>query len=127
MTFSLEFDEARNLISVSATRSGDRAVRLEALAAARMDPRFRHDYDILCRFSDNHGAPGQSECLHLGLTLSAFFRGQKIALVVSKDELRNLQESVAIFNSTERVEISVMRTVTAATNWLTSQRNAIAA
>ena len=58
--------------------------------------------------------------------MSAFFRWQKIALVVSKAELAKLKEGIAIFN-TGRVEINAFNNLTSAKGWLLSQREAIAA
>ena len=126
MTFNLDFDEACNLITVVAIGSANKDSRLESLRAVRMDPRFRDDYRILCKFSDNKYVPDSAECLHLGLTVSAFFRGQKIALVVSKAELAKLKKGIAIFN-TGRVEINAFNNLTSAKGWLMSQREAIAA
>jgi hypothetical protein len=126
MTFNVDFDEARNLIRVVATGHANKAARLESLRAVRMDPHFRDDYRILCNFRDNKYVPDSAECRHLGLTVSAFFRGQKIALVVSKAELAKLKENIAIFN-TGRVEINAFNSLTSAKNWLLAQQEAIAA
>ncbi len=126
MTIHVGFDDARNLITVASTGAANQNERLEALRNLRLDSSFRSDYQILCRFFDDRYAPGRAECIHLGLTLSAFFRGQQIALVVGNHELAPLREGVAMFN-TERVEINVFNDVIAATRWLLSQREAMAA
>jgi hypothetical protein len=126
MTFDLDFDEARNLITVVATGHANHNTRLESLRAVRMDPRFRNDYHILCCFLDDSDIPDSAECRQLGLTVSAFFRGQKVALVVSRAEMTKLQKSIAIF-STERVEINVFNDLASARGWLSSQQEAIAA
>ena len=126
-TYHIEFDEARNLITVIATGHALKGMRVEALRTVRMDPRFRNDYDVLCRFVDNKHTPDKTGCLQLGLTLSAFFRGQKIALVVGKAELAPLRESIAIFNETGRVEINAFNILSEAKTWLLSRHEAIAA
>ena len=126
MTYNLDFDETSILITVEAIGPANKNTRLDSLRAVRMDPRFRDDYRILCNFTDRKYVPDSAECLHLGLTLSAFFRGQKIALVVSKKESVKLKEGVAAFN-TGRVEINVFDNLTSAKSWLLSQHEAIAA
>jgi hypothetical protein len=118
MAFHLDFDDTHNLITVSTIGSANREVRLAALCALSLDRRFRNDYDILCRFLDNKYAPERTECVHLGLTLAAFFRGQKIALVVGHAESARLKESVELFNSTGRVKINVFNSVRSAKSWL---------
>jgi hypothetical protein len=90
-----------------------------------MDPRFREDYDIQCKFLDKKHVPDSAECRHLGLTVAAFFRGQKVALVVSKAELPKLKNGIAVFN-TGRVELNVFNRTTSAKSWLLSQRQAFA-
>lgn len=129
MTFRLDFDDEHNLITVNAIGAANRATRLEALRALSLHPRFRNDYDILCRFLDNRYVPDRAECAHLGLTLAAFFRGQNIALVVGQAESPVLEESVVPFNSTGRLKISVFSNVRAAKNWLllSSQQDVLAA
>ena len=126
MTFSFDFDEACILITVAVTGHATKDTRLESLRAVRMDPRFREDYRILCNFLDNKYAPDSAECRHLGLTVSAFFRGQKVALVVSKAEAAKLKEGIAVFN-TGRVEMNVFNSLTSAKSWLLAQEEAIAA
>ena len=126
MAFKLDFDEARNLITVVAVGHAKKDARLEPLRAVRMDPRFRDDYYILCKFLDPKYVPDRTQCLQLGLTVSAFFRGQKIALVVGKPELAKLKESVAVFN-TGRVDINVFNDLVSAKGWLLSPVESIAA
>ena len=126
MTFDLDFDEARNLMTVAAIGHVNKNARIESLRAARMDPRFRDDYRILCKFLDNKYVPDSAECRQLGLTVSAFYRGQKVALVVSKAELAKLKEGIAIFN-TGRVDINVSSNLSSAKGWLLSRGEAIAA
>src|SRR5258706_7725267 len=113
MAFNVDFDDASNLITVVATGRAGKTARLESLRAVRMDPRFRDDYRILCKFLDGKRVPDNDECRHLGLTVAAFFRGQKIALVVSKAELPKLKDGIAIFN-TGRVELNVFNKLTSA-------------
>jgi hypothetical protein len=91
-----------------------------------MDPRFRDDYQILYKFLDKKYVPDSTECFQLALTLSAFFRGQKIALVVGAAGLGALKACIATFN-TGRVDINVFSSVASAKSWLVSQREAIAA
>ena len=96
MTFDLNFDVACVLITIVAIGDANKDSRLESLRAVRMDPRFRDDYRILCKFLDKKHIPDSAECRHLGLTVAAFFRGQKIALVVSKSELPKLKDGIAV-------------------------------
>ena len=124
MSFNLDFDETSNLITVAADGHADKDTRLESLRALRMDPRFREDYRILCKFLDKKHIPDSAECRHLGLTVSAFFRGQKVALVVSKAELPKLKDGIRVFN-TGRVELNVFNKTTSAKSWLLSQQEAI--
>ena len=123
-SFNLDFDEASNLVTVAAHRRADMDTRLESLRALRRDPRFREDYDILCKFLDKKHVPDSAACRHLGLTISAFFRGQKVALVVSKAELQKLKDGIRVFN-TGRVELNVFNKTTSARSWLLSQREAL--
>jgi hypothetical protein len=125
-SFELNFDDARNLISVIAIHSDNKAARIESLRAVRMDPRFRDDYHILYKFLDKKRVPDRTESFQLVLTLSAFFRGQKIALVVGRAGLATLSECIATFN-TGRVDINVFSSVVLAKSWLESQQEAIAA
>ncbi len=125
MTFYLDFDDERNLITVAAIGSANAGARLESLRTLRMDSRFRNEFGILCKFVDNEYVPDGAECLHLGLTLAAFFRGQKIALVVGHAESARLKESIALFNSTARVEISIFNSVSPARGWLSSHLESI--
>ena len=103
----------------------DKDTRLASLRALRMDPRFREDYRILCKFLDKKHVPESAECRHLGLTAAAFFRGQKVALVVSRAELPKLKDGIRVFN-TGRVELNVFNKTTSAKSWLLSQQEAIA-
>ena len=123
MTFNVDFDDASNLITVAATGHANKDTRVESLRAVRMDPRFRDDYRILCKFHDAKHVPDPAECRHLGLTVAAFFREQKIALVVSKAELSKLKDGIAVFN-TGRVELNVFNKLTSAKSWLLSRRDA---
>jgi hypothetical protein len=126
MTFTLDFDEARSLITINARGSADRNSRLESLRAVRMDSRFRNDYHILCNFPDENYVPEIAECVQLGLTIAAFFRGQKIALVVGATELDVLRGGIEKFN-TGRLEINAYGDEASARDWLYSQIEAIAA
>jgi hypothetical protein len=125
-SFELKFDEARNLISVTAIQCDNKKARLESLRAVRMDPRFRDYYHILYKFLDKKHVLDRTESFQLALTLSAFFRGQKIALVVGKAGLATLSECIATFN-TGRVDVSVFSSVASAKSWLAFQQEAIAA
>lgn len=129
MTFHLDFDDVHNLITVGTTGTAKRGDRPEALRVLSLHPRFRDDYDILCRFLDHTYAPDRAECVHLGLTLAAFFRRQNIALVVGHAEAAILEDSVAPFNNTGRLQIGVFDSEPAAINWLNlmSQQDSLAA
>jgi len=80
---------------------------------------------LALEFLDSKRVPDSAECRHLGLTVSAFFRGQKVALVVSKAELPKLKDGIAVFNA-GRVELNVFKKTTSAKSWLLSQQGAIA-
>ena len=129
MAFHLDFDDAHNLITVSTNGGASPDSRLESLRALSLHPRFRNDYDILCRFPDDRDVPDAVECARLGLTLAAFFRGQKVALAVGEAESAMFEDGVALFNSTGRLKIGVFNNEHAAQDWLfsLSQQDSIAA
>ena len=126
MTFHVDFDEASVLVTVSAIGHTDKDSWLESLSAVRMHPRFQNGLPMLCSFLDQKYLFNSSEWFDLGLTLSAFFRGQQIALVVHEKELTKVKEGIAIF-STGRVAMNVFADFSSARSWLRSQREAIAA
>ncbi len=124
MRSKLNFDEARKLITVVAVGSASMESSLGSLRALRTDSRFRGDYRVLCNFLDSKYVPKSAERFALGIVVSAFFPGQKIALVVGNPEVEKLKELIAI-NTGGKVDANVFNDIKAAERWLMAPTAAV--